>query len=320
MERRVTTYSNIRSFLYVFALISASINVYNLQAQQTPIECAQANNQLKPDPALVGPTTVTTVEPVRIVLVSGSNFQFSRAKGEFMDIAAERDLRKEWADRHGFDSLFVDARDKTWDMWDKAKYIREAWRMYPKAEWAWWFDSDGTIMEYEYNITKSLLSQEAFDNVAVTEEITSPFTKIKVKMEPRPYSTTQLIVTKDSGGFNCGSFFIRRGDISEAMMDVWLSDTLRHSVSGVRAPEEQAVLEHLIVTFPFVTQTTTWVKKQMINAYGFHGDYQKGKNYLVAHLPGCEGNCKQLFDDAVKIREEIKRETLEKRIKSVDGQ
>jgi len=247
------------------------------------------------------------VVPGRVVLVTASDFTFPAHKSNFMDTAAEIEDRREWAERNGHDFYFHNMSGKVWNMWDKPAVIRNALEQNPKAEWAWWFDSDGLLMEYKYDFTERILSQAAFNNISLQIELKSRFTEHRAVMKPQPYADTYLIVTQDHNGFNAGSILFRRGVVTEAIIDMWLSDSVRRLTKDQF--DEQAALAHVIITTPFVRNRTTWIKRTLINSY--YQDYREEEKQLAVHMAGCTQDwCKVEYEKHSKIREKIRQKAL----------
>jgi len=252
----------------------------------------------------------SAVVPGRVVLVMSSDYKFSPKKGVFMDINHELENRRQWAQRNGHDFYFHNASGIVWSMWFKPDVIKQAFAQNPKAEWAWWFDSDGLIMEYHYNFSDRVLSQAAFDNIGEKYKAKSKFTNVTATMAPRPYADTHFIVTHDHNGFNCGSFLMRRGVVTEAALDLWGSSILIEWTKGLL--EEQAALAHVMITVPFVRDRTTWIERSLINVY--RGDYKAQEKHLAVHLAGCRrATCKPAFSYMSRLREKNKQKALKER-------
>ena len=107
-----------------------------------------------------------------------------------------------------------------------------------------------------------------------------------------------LIVPQDCGGFNLGSFFVRRSEWSDRLLDMWWDPVLYEQRHMQWAHKEQDALQHLYTNQPWVRPHTAFIPQRMINAFppGACGDagndtrfhYQKKDRDFVVNMAGCE--------------------------------
>lgn len=169
-------------------------------------------------------------------------------------------------------------------------------------------------MEYEYNTTKHLFSQEAFDKNAVPFEAFSPFqTDKKAQYLPIAYKAAHVIMAGDANGFNAGSFFVRRTDLMDVIFDIW-GRGIGKSL-GTHNYQEQAAFQHLMVVLPSLQQRVVYFNKKKINAYPM--EYKENDNNLAVHFAGCaHAVCKAEYQKFREKRNQKRDKAFQRRRKN----
>ncbi|GKT83552.1 glycosyltransferase family 34 protein [Colletotrichum tofieldiae] len=164
--------------------------------------------------------------------------------------AIERDSvrnKKKYANRWGYDLEIVDMSTKKryaheWrESWEKVDFVRSAFRKYPKAEW--YVDHagldiglvagskhlrHGTFVPLQNHIFNDLNKHvyrdiNEFNPLNISHPFTDPYLDEESRSpvgDGRPESIN-LILSQDCSGFNLGSFFVKRGNWADRMLDVW---------------------------------------------------------------------------------------------------
>ncbi|KAL2269959.1 hypothetical protein VTJ83DRAFT_2143 [Remersonia thermophila] len=257
----------------------------------------------------------------RFVMVVGANVGGGVAdwKGE-KEWAIERHSlhnKKQYARRWGYDLEIVDMKTQKryaheWrEGWEKADFLRQALQKYPKAEWFWWLDLTTYIMEPSYSLQHHIFSGLArhvyrdineFNPLNISHPFTDPYLDAESRSpvgDGRPESI-HLILSQDCSGFNLGSFFVRRSEWTDRLLDVWW-DPVAYEQRHTEWPhKEQDALEELYASHPWVRKHTAFLPQRMINSFPqgacakddggrderFHYD-KKDRDFLV-NMAGCE--------------------------------
>ncbi|ODQ65882.1 hypothetical protein NADFUDRAFT_46484 [Nadsonia fulvescens var. elongata DSM 6958] len=210
--------------------------------------------------------------------------------------------KKHYASQHGYHLAIKDVSSKKrytheWrESWEKADIIRQTMRQFPKAEWFWWLDLHTIIMEPQISLNTLI-----FDNLYnVTERDVASFNPLGLEVEI-PFVNYQepidMIITQDCGGFNLGSFFIRRSEWSERLLDIWWDPVFYEQMHNIWEHKEQDALEYLYSVEPWIRSRMAFLPLRAINAFppGACWDQaddpryfysEKSRDFLV-NLAGC---------------------------------
>lgn len=210
-------------------------------------------------------------------------------------LEASRENRKEYCNFHGYQEYFVNltrhTRPGVHPVWAKMGAIRESFEKFPSVEWVWWLDTDALIMNAEIDLAKHILNKRA-----MKERLTygRPLRNVRgnwtngIYMERGEvdFDRVDLIFTQDFYGFNAGSFFIRRSDFTNFLMDFW-EDPLQLNAGWER--REQDALAHMFFNHERYQQHFGLAPQRIMNAYTDNPEgvwtWQPGD--LVIHLAGC---------------------------------
>ncbi|CAK7198312.1 alpha-1,6-mannosyltransferase [Sporothrix eucalyptigena] len=232
--------------------------------------------------------------------------------------AIERDStrnKKRYAARWGYDLEIVDMSTKKryaheWrESWEKVDFVRQAMRKYPKAEWFWWLDLNTFVMEPSYS-----LQEHIFDNLEkhiyrdINEynplNLSHPLNDVYLDDVSRSTvgngqsSSVNLILSQDCSGFNLGSFFIRKSEWTDRLLDIWWDPVAYEQKHMEWEHKEQDALEQLYTAQPWIRQHVGFLPQRMINSFPegacsengnntrFHYD-QNDRDFLV-NMAGCE--------------------------------
>ncbi|KAK6341126.1 alpha-1,6-mannosyltransferase [Orbilia brochopaga] len=223
--------------------------------------------------------------------------------------------KKAYAARHGYTLEIRDMKSMRryaheWrEGWEKVDTLKRTMKKYPNAEWFWYLDIQTLIMEPELSLQKHLF--ERLGRVTYRDlnkhnplNITHPPTwnwlddTARSRNGDNNPESISLIVPQDCNGFNLGSFFARRGEFMDRLMDVWWDPVGYEQMHMVWEHKEQNVLEHLYTHQPWIRNGVAFIPQRMINSFppgackDKEGDqsifYQPEDRDFLVNMAGCE--------------------------------
>ncbi|KAG0681898.1 alpha-1,6-mannosyltransferase [Pichia californica] len=221
--------------------------------------------------------------------------------------------KKDYAERHGYILTLKDTTLKRrysheWrEGWEKADILRQTMREFPNAEWFWWLDTHTFIMEPELSLESYLLNnidKNAYRSV-------NHFNPMKIKSDI-PYVTTvnqpvDMILAQDCGGFNLGSFLIRRSEWSELLLDIWWDPVYYEQMHMFWEHKEQDCLENLYNDLPWIRERLGFVPLKSINSFpkGACEEqkndpryfYNKNDRDFIVNMAGCNYGDRSCWDE-----------------------
>ncbi|EEQ41006.1 putative alpha-1,6-mannosyltransferase [Clavispora lusitaniae] len=209
--------------------------------------------------------------------------------------------KKQYASKHGYGLTIKDMTIKKrysheWrESWEKVDLMKQAMRQFPNTEWFWWLDLHTYIMEPHLSLEKHFLNK--LDNATYRTLDTFNPLKIPVEMPYVDYTAPiDMVITQDCGGFNLGSFLMRRSSWSEALLDIWWDPAMYEQMHMQWEHKEQDALETLYSTQPWIRERVGFLPLRTINAFppgacAEQADdpqffYQEGD--FVINMAGCE--------------------------------
>lgn len=232
--------------------------------------------------------------------------------------AIERDSmrnKKKYVAEWGYDLEVVDMSTKKryaheWrESWEKVDFIRNAMRKYPKAEWFWWLDLNTFIMEPHTSLQSHLFNHlkdhtyrdiNVYNPLNISHPPTDPYLDAD-SLSPvgdGNINSVNLLLSQDCSGFNLGSFFVRRSEWTDRLLDVWWDPVAYEQRHMDWAHKEQDALEQLYKAQPWIRKHTGFLPQRMINSFPpgacaengmdwrYHYD-QNDRDFLV-NMAGCE--------------------------------
>ncbi|KAK5130459.1 hypothetical protein LTR08_002023 [Meristemomyces frigidus] len=212
--------------------------------------------------------------------------------------AIERDSvknKKRYAANWGYELEIVDMSTKKryaheWrESWEKVDVIRNAMRKYPHAEWFWWLDLNTFIMEPSYSLQSHIFN----DLGRTTYRDINVFNPLHIQhppngtsgdpnapqfanyLDPNSLSATgdndpksiNLIVPQDCGGFNLGSFFVRRSAWTDRLLDIWWDPVFYEQKHMEWEHKEQDALEYIYTNQPWIRPHSAFISQRLVNAF-----------------------------------------------------
>ena len=251
--------------------------------------------------------------------------------------AIERDSvrnKKKYAEKWGYDLEIVDMSTKKryaheWrESWEKVDVIRTCLRKYPHAEWSvqthtfllrsaaqltldrfWWLDLNTFIMEPTYSLQNHIfrnLDQHIYRDINVYNPLNITHPPELPYLDPITLSPTgdnktesiNVLVPQDCGGFNLGSFFVRRSQFTDRLLDIWWDPIHYEQRHMDWEHKEQDALEYLYSSQPWIRPHVAFLPQRMINSFppGACGDdgldpnihYQESDRDFMVNMAGCE--------------------------------
>ncbi|KAI9875793.1 MAG: alpha-1,6-mannosyltransferase [Pleopsidium flavum] len=232
--------------------------------------------------------------------------------------AIERDSvrnKKKYVEKWGYDLEIVDMSTKKryaheWrESWEKVDTIRNCLRKYPNAEWFWWLDLNTFIMEPSYSLQSHIFNHlpantyrdiNIYNPLNITHPLTAPY------LDPTSLSPTgdnksesiNLVIPQDCGGFNLGSFFVRRSTWTDRLLDIWWDPVGYEQKHMEWEHKEQDALEYLYTNQPWIRPHTAFIPQRKINSFppGACNDngedprihYKEQDRDFVVNMAGCE--------------------------------
>lgn len=98
-----------------------------------------------------------------------------------------------------------------------------------------------------------------------------------------PYSEVNMILSEDMTMLNAGSFFIRRSEWSDMLLDIWSDQAFINETIADDMFHEQGALYALITRHATVRSHVAMVDQRLFNA----GFYNWRKGDLAVHFAGC---------------------------------
>jgi mannan polymerase II complex MNN10 subunit len=80
-------------------------------------------------------------------------------------------------------------------------------------------------------------------------------------------SSIDVLISQDCGGFNLGSFFMRRSPFTERLLDTWWDPVLYEQKHMEWEHKEQDALEHLYASQPYARSHIAFVEQRKINSF-----------------------------------------------------
>ncbi|KAI9806686.1 MAG: hypothetical protein M1825_006143 [Sarcosagium campestre] len=232
--------------------------------------------------------------------------------------AIERDSvknKKKYAKKWGYDLEIVDMSTKKryaheWrESWEKVDTVRNCMRKYPDAEWFWWLDLHTFIMEPSYSLQSHIFNSLAkntyrdindYNPLNVTHPAQASYLDeiSRSAVGDGKQSSIDLVVPQDCGGFNLGSFFVRRSQWTDRLLDVWWDPVQYEQKHMEWEHKEQDALEYLYQNQPWIRSHTAFIPQRKINSFprgacGDKGDdprihYSQDDRDFVVNMAGCE--------------------------------
>lgn len=142
----------------------------------------------------------------------------------------------------------------------------------------WWLDLNTFIMEPSYSLQSHVFNNLAkntyrdineYNPLNITHPFTAPYLD-KDSLSPvgdGKASSINLIIPQDCGGFNLGSFFIKRSAWTDRLLDIWWDPVAYEQKHMAWEHKEQDALEFLYTAHPWIRPHTAFIPQRKINSF-----------------------------------------------------
>ena len=105
-----------------------------------------------------------------------------------------------------------------------------------------------------------------------------------------------MILPQDCGGFNLGSFFIRRGSWTDRLLDIWWDPVHYEQKHMEWEHKEQDAFEYLYTKQPWIRPHVAFIPQRMVSSFppGACGENNETIHYraedrdFLVNMAGCE--------------------------------
>lgn len=153
----------------------------------------------------------------------------------------------------------------------------------------WWLDLNTFIMEPGYSLQKHIfndLGHNTYRDInyynplkishppnGTSSDARAP--NFKNYLDPESLSAVgdgnaksiNIIVPQDCGGFNLGSFFVRRSAWTDRLLDMWWDPVFYEQRHMEWEHKEQDALEYIYTNQPWIRSHTAFVSQRLVNAF-----------------------------------------------------
>jgi mannan polymerase II complex MNN10 subunit len=142
----------------------------------------------------------------------------------------------------------------------------------------WWLDLNTFIMEPSISLQQQLFNNlkantyrdiNTWNPKNITHPPDAPYLD-KIARSPNADDnpdSLSFLLTQDCGGFNLGSFFMRRGATIDRMLDIWWDPVGYEQMHMSWEHNEQDALEAMYINNPWVRTKVGFVPQRKINSF-----------------------------------------------------
>lgn len=148
--------------------------------------------------------------------------------------------------------------------WARIYCLRSAMFAFPDAEWFWYFDQDGMIMNNRVDILTLLLSKKALETNMLRENpIIPPDGLIKTYKNLQP-ENVRLVMTQSDTLLVTNSFIVKNDIVGRAIVDFW-GDKLNLNYNNFPYGPD-SVMTHILQWHPFMLSKAAIIPSRLINS------------------------------------------------------
>lgn len=188
------------------------------------------------------------------------------------------DAREEYCQFHGYIHQFLNftelkmadpSREKAHAVWLKMDAIKKTFDLHPSVEWVWWVDTDVIIMDPQRDLASHILNPHVLSQrLTYGKPLLDIYGQVNGLLYPEKSEVDiddiDLVISQDLLGLNAGSFFIRRSQFIDWLLDFWFEPIfMNHQFPRA----EQGCLIHLMNHHPILRKHIGLVPQRMINCY-----------------------------------------------------
>lgn len=175
----------------------------------------------------------------------------------------------------------------------------------------WWLDLNTFIMEPSYSLQSHIfnkLADNTYRDINVYNPLNITHPPVGDYLDPNTLSpvgdnrseSINLIVPQDCSGFTLGTFFVRRSQWADRLLDIWWDPVCYEQKHMEWEHKEQDALEYLYTTQPWIRPHTAFIPQRKVNAFppgacgGEDGNldarfhyHEQDRDFMV-NMAGCE--------------------------------
>lgn len=175
----------------------------------------------------------------------------------------------------------------------------------------WWLDLNTFVMEPSVSLQDHIFNQleqvtERDINYFNPRNISHPLTESYLDEISRSpvgdgnANSINMLMTQDCAGFNLGSFFMRRSEWTDRLLDVWWDPVTYEQRHMQWEHKEQDALDQLYQTQPWVRKHIGFLHQRKINSFppgacnpdggpkNPHIHYDENQRDFLVNMAGCE--------------------------------
>jgi mannan polymerase II complex MNN10 subunit len=142
----------------------------------------------------------------------------------------------------------------------------------------WWLDLNTFIMEPSISLQKHIftgLARHVYRDINVYNPLNITHPPQTEYLDPISRSPTgdnlttsiDIVISQDCDGFNLGSFFVKRSEFTERLLDMWWDPVLYEQKHMDWEHKEQDALEHLYASQPYLRTHFAFIPQRKINSF-----------------------------------------------------
>lgn len=173
----------------------------------------------------------------------------------------------------------------------------------------WWLDLNTYIMEPSYSLQSHMFDQlqnnvyrdiNEYNPLNITHPLNDTYLDDDLRSPDGDgdVNSVNFILSQDCAGFNLGSFFVRRGQWTDRLLDVWWDPVAYEQKHMEWAHKEQDALEQLYRSQAWIRSHTAFAPQRKINSFPPGACSENGNNTrvhydqndrdFVVNMAGCE--------------------------------
>lgn len=157
---------------------------------------------------------------------------------------------------------FLNSKERS--KWARIYCLRSAMFAFPEAEWFWYLDQDGMIMNYRVNLLTLLLDKKSMEtNIIKERPIIPPDGLIKTYKNLQP-ENVRLVLTQSESLLVTNSFLVKNDIMGRAIVDFW-GDKLNLNYNNFPYGPD-SVMTHVLQWHPFILSKAAIVPSRLINS------------------------------------------------------
>ena len=142
----------------------------------------------------------------------------------------------------------------------------------------WWLDLNTFIMEPSYSLQSHVfnnLGKNTYRDINLYNPLNISHPPAEAYLDPETrspvgdgkVSSIDIVVPQDCGGFNLGSFFVRRSGWTDRLLDIWWDPVAYEQKHMEWEHKEQDALEYIYTNQPWIRPHVAFVPQRKLNAF-----------------------------------------------------